>query len=342
LAGVDCGDDELSGAAASQPQLAASASVALRRLQQPDVAGRLLMSEYDKLRAYSDLVGRYGGGTLALSRRIYRDGLAIGPHVRSELLRPETKRATLALPVIRARQYGQMKDLHSLGGTLGFVSGINNRGNVIGTSNLAGDATSHPFVWQENQLVDLQTLGGDNGSAIWINDAGAVAGWADLSGSQVHHAFIWKNGVMTDLGTIGTDPCSTAYGMNASGQVVGNSGDGTGIETCGPKLHGFLWENRGPMVDLDTLFAPLPNGLQYFGACCINDSGEILGSGKLPNGDIHALVLVPCANHQDVAACHASPADVENTAAIRTVPQVVPGAAAGGTIKGNLHKPYPW
>jgi len=239
--------------------------------------------------------------------------------------------------------YGQMKDLHSLGGTMGFVSGLNNQGHVIGTSNLAGDATSHPFVWQENRLIDLQTLGGDNGSAIWISDAGAVAGWADLSGSEVHHAFIWTNGEMKDLGTIGTDPCSTAYGMNARGQVVGNSGDGSGIESCGPKIHGFLWENGGPMVDLDTLFAPLANGLQYFGACCINNSGEILGSGKLPNGDIHALVLIPCdANHEDAPACHASPTDVEIAAAPRTTPQAAPGAAASGIINRNPHKPHSW
>jgi hypothetical protein len=97
------------------------------------------------------------------------------------------------------------------------------------------------------------------------------------------------------------------------------------------------------MVDLDTLFAPLANGLQYFGACCINNSGEILGSGKLPNGDIHALVLIPCdANHEDAPACHASPTDVEIAAAPRTTPQAAPGAAASGIINRNPHKPHSW
>jgi len=148
---------------------------------------------------------------------------------------------------------------------------------------------------------------------------------------------------MTDLGTIGTDPCSSAYGMNARGQVVGNSGDGYGIETCGPKLHGFLWENGGPMVDLNTLFAPLPNGLQFFGACCINDRGEILGSAKTPSGTIHALVLVPCdADHEDAAACHESPDDVKSTAADRTAPLAAPGAVADETITRDSRKPHPW
>ena len=33
---------------------------------------------------------------------------------------------------------GKMKDLGTLGGTLGFANGINNSGDVIGQSNLAG------------------------------------------------------------------------------------------------------------------------------------------------------------------------------------------------------------
>jgi probable HAF family extracellular repeat protein len=200
---------------------------------------------------------------------------------------------------------GSMRDLGTLGGTIGLATGLNNLGQVIGQSDLAGDATFHPFLWNGHTMLDLKTLGGANGEAIWINDAGQVAGWADLNVSpEAHDAFLWENGNMKDLGTVDGDPCSTAYGLNSLGQVVGNSGDGSGYPGCGPKLHAFLWENGGPAVDLDALFAPLPSGLELHGACCINDQGEILGFGLLPNGDTHSVLLIPCdENHSGIPDC---------------------------------------
>ena len=239
---------------------------------------------------------------------------------------------------------GKMKDLGTLGGTLGFANGINDSGDVIGQSNLAGDATYHPFMWKGGHLVDLKTLGGNNGSAIWSNDASEVVGWADLPGSQVHHAFLWKSGVMTDLGTASGAPCTLAYGVNASGQVVGNLGDGSGLGSCGPKTGGFLSENGRPLVDLATLFAPLSSGLTMFGACCIADDGTILGSGTLPDGDNHAMLLVPCdAKHEDAAACHGSPEEAAVTPAMSAAPLGQRGTAAD-VIRwtNNLRKPSSW
>jgi probable HAF family extracellular repeat protein len=65
----------------------------------------------------------------------------------------------------------------------GSGGAINNRGQVIGTSNLAGNQTHHAFLW-EGSLTDLGTLGGDNSEAYWINDAGEIVGRADVPGSQ--------------------------------------------------------------------------------------------------------------------------------------------------------------
>jgi probable HAF family extracellular repeat protein len=42
---------------------------------------------------------------------------------------------------------GGMVDLGTLGGAIGLGNALNNRGQVVGFMDLAGDATSHPFLW---------------------------------------------------------------------------------------------------------------------------------------------------------------------------------------------------
>jgi probable HAF family extracellular repeat protein len=57
---------------------------------------------------------------------------------------------------------GEMVDLGTLGGTCGSASGLNNRGQVIGLSSLAGNLTHHPFLWTKpGPIQELDTLGGE-------------------------------------------------------------------------------------------------------------------------------------------------------------------------------------
>jgi len=203
---------------------------------------------------------------------------------------------------------GKMTDLGSLGGTCagsevaGFQGALNNRGQVVGGSTLAGNQVFHPFLWTNpGPMQDLGTLGGESGcgKAKAINDAGEVVGETDLGGcSPVIHAFLWKKGVMTDLGTVEGDTCSDANAINSKGQIVGASLHEDPVQPCGNFVqHAFLWES-GELVDLNTLIPP-KSALQLAAAEVINDRGEIAGTGVPPGCPYigscgHAFILIPC------------------------------------------------
>jgi probable HAF family extracellular repeat protein len=110
---------------------------------------------------------------------------------------------------------------------------------------------------------------------------------------------------VTDLGVINNDPCSTGEAVNSSGQIVGDAG------VCFVGGDAWLWENGGPMVDLNTLALP-GSGLHLADARLINDRGEIVCTGVLPSGDLHAVLLIPVddgdSNAKRGAAATQSPA----------------------------------
>jgi len=219
-----------------------------------------------------------------------------------------------------------MKDLGSLGGTCTLAFGVNNRGQVAGVSSLVDDVNFHAFLWQRGQIEDLGTLGGDTSAPGFISDTGDVVGVADLPGlsHQDHHAVLWRNGSIIDLGVLESegDACSRAYGVNSRGQVVGNSESESDCDSSGE--HAFLWENGGPMVDLNTLIPP-NSTLELSHALAITDRGEIVGLGVPPGcppeqDEIcgHAYVLVPCdEKHPFIEGCDYSSADPDTMAEIR-------------------------
>ena len=195
---------------------------------------------------------------------------------------------------------GRMVDIGTLGGTFGYATWLNNRGQVVGDSNLAGDQIFHPFLWQGGILGDLGTLGGDTAYPGFISDTGDIVGKADLPGPspQNHHAILWRNGRKIDLGVLPGDSCSRAFWVNSSGQVVGNSESEALCSVSGE--HAFLWEDGGPMIELNKLI-PSGSSLKLSHALAITDRGEIVGVGVPPgcppSQDFacgHAYVLIPC------------------------------------------------
>jgi probable HAF family extracellular repeat protein len=138
-------------------------------------------------------------------------------------------------------QNGSPIDLGNLGGALNNVAtGINSRGEVIGFSDLAGDATEHAFLWTDDDgMQDLGTLSGDvSSSAFGINEEGQVAGQSCDQNSNCR-AFLWEDGVITDLNTLVCpgSSLSLTYGgdINDRGEIVGQAFDQNTGDT-----HAFL------------------------------------------------------------------------------------------------------
>ncbi len=259
------------------------------------------------------------GGPDALAGCMNESGQVVGFSYTNSTVNPIT---TMPTGHAFLWENGKMTDLGSLGGTLsgsfvgGTLCGLNNRGQVVGASNLEGDLLTHPFLWSKTEgMKDLGTLGGTFGHPDWINDAGEVVGFSSTPGDLVGHAFLWRDGVMMDLGTVGTDPDSEGNSINAQGQVVGTSFD----FSIGD-LHGFIWEHGGPIADLNTLVPP-GSGLTVRSALDINDRGEIAGNAVLPNGDVHAVLLIPCdEEHAEVAGCDFDTIDAEAAAQLNPAP----------------------
>ena len=149
---------------------------------------------------------------------------------------------------------GKVIDLGNLGGTGGIAGNhscaINNRGQVVGHSELPNDTTFHGFLWtKETGMRDLGTLSADPASlALDINDGGTVVG-ASLDASFNPRPYVWKKGVMTDLNTLIRGRSALylllAEAINDRGEIVGLGATSKG------ELHGFLAIPRGRDCDVN-------------------------------------------------------------------------------------------
>jgi probable HAF family extracellular repeat protein len=195
-----------------------------------------------------------------------------------------------------------MKDLGSFGGAAtASVNGLNERGEVVGGTDLPGDQQIHPFLWNGKKLLDLVAppFGGfGNGEASWVNEAGEVVGLAGIPAScppgsfvngPMQQAFLWKNGVMKDLGGLPGRPNSEGDFINSRSQIVGISWD------CNFNFAAFLWE-KGSMVDLNSLVS---SPFFLFFVPYLDDEGKIVALGINPDGHIHAVLLIPCQGDED-------------------------------------------
>ena len=107
---------------------------------------------------------------------------------------------------------------------------------------------------------------------------------------------------MQPLGSLQGGHYTEAFGINNSGQVVGQSGSSLGTRAV-------LWTKTNGVVDLNDLVPSLPAGMILTGAFSINDKGEIAAFGvinpklnkdhqanmddHLHSGPTHVFLLTP-------------------------------------------------
>jgi probable HAF family extracellular repeat protein len=126
-------------------------------------------------------------------------------------------------------QNGVAIDLGSLGGvTNNMAHDINNLGQVVGGSDVSGDATTHAFLWtpQTRKMKDLGVVGDDFWSfALGINNEGQIVGASANADFSVLRAFVRQNGALVDLNGLvaGTTTLflETACSINSKGEIIG-------------------------------------------------------------------------------------------------------------------------
>jgi probable HAF family extracellular repeat protein len=163
--------------------------------------------------------------------------------------------------------------------TYSYVTGLNDRGDVVGTSGSLGGGTT-AFVWSAGVVRALPDLGSDAGAS-GINDAGQVVGYV-WDGTGTQHAALWQpDGTLALLGALGDGGGhSLATAVDDGGDAVGysyaSSGGGTVRAVRWP--HGQAAE---PVDGDDTVFGV---------ASDVNATGRVVGNVVPASGSQQGFV----------------------------------------------------
>lgn len=170
------------------------------------------------------------------------------------------------------------------GDSSSWAAGINNAGQVAGTSMGPFPGAVRAFRWEAGVMQPLGTLGGAESRAEAINAHGVVVGQAQVA-SGAWQAFVHDGVAMQALPACGDAPIRP-LAINASGRVAGVE-EGAGAVLIA----------KGRCHRLEDLLDASGAGWAVSAAYGINDHGVIVGSGFF-NGQERAFLATPVSVEQ--------------------------------------------
>ncbi len=197
--------------------------------------------------------------------------------------------------------------------------GLNDNGNVVGYS-FQGD-TYQAFLYSQNRgsSSDVGSLGGQMNAACAINGSDQVAGYGEDANGNLSAFVYTKDGGIKALGALDGGVSSEAFGLNNSGQTVGDSQNATDD-------HRPVLFDNGAVKDLNVSVAQNSNGFRT--AYAINDAGQVAGRTDTDQGAIHAFLLAsPGGDLKDIGTLGGSNSEA---LAINKSGEVVGDAETGG------------
>jgi probable HAF family extracellular repeat protein len=174
---------------------------------------------------------------------------------------------SLAVPAAAQAPAVTVSALPGLGGSQSIAVAINDAGQAVGYSYLAGNTGLHATSWVNGVVTDLGSLCAgcptDQSIAYGINNAGVIVGIAlNAAGRQV--AVAWQGGVISVLPGLENQDSAIAVTLNDAGVIVGQA---CGTDGC----RAVRWASVTSTPEL------LSDAYPYALAYDINAAGQIVG-----------------------------------------------------------------
>jgi probable HAF family extracellular repeat protein len=182
--------------------------------------------------------------------------------------------------------------LGSLGGKTSYPFDINNKGIVVGDSELApepnGDVHGKAFTYKNGQMSALDVFGAQNSTATAINESGQIVGEYRIGDNTPQPFLIDPTTGTHDIGLPGL--VGGALDINDLGMIVGSSQRSADADT--QDVDAFVYDAANGLQFLQDLIPPDSGWTKLLYANSINNRGQILGQGLI-NGESHVFLATP-------------------------------------------------